>query len=1185
MLLRKLETYGFKSFADKLNIEFGQGITAIVGPNGSGKSNITDAIRWVLGEQNIRNLRGAKFEDIIFSGSASRRALGVAEVSLTLDNSGGLLPLDFREVMITRRIFRSGDSEYYINKAQCRLKDIHQLLADTGLGRDAMTVISQNKIDEVLNSKPEDRRLIFEEAAGITRYKNRKKDALRKLEDTEQNLLRVADITAEIDSQLLPLAESAEKTRRYNQIAAELTACQVTVLLNKLDKYHQFINSAAQQKEALTADRIDLGSRLALQEASKECLVAELAAIEEHVQGTGEKISRLTAELEKNNGQAGILDERIKQASQAKMRIDEDILRLGRQQEEHRMKLNQLQETLAVKQAEDQGLNLELSALSEQDGKLAVEIKTVEQELEKLRAASTGGLQELAGQQNQLLVIERDIELNKERQTSLAQAQAKYREQQEHAQSGYDDAVAELARQQTVIDRLQQAKLLLSDKKRQLELAGEKLGNQHTSLLQQQSEWQSRLKVLSGMQREYEGFGRAMKSVLKTSHQWSHGICGAVAEILQVDNPYVIAIETALGGALQHIITEDADIAKQAIGFLKQNRLGRATFLPLGNIRPAPPREPELAAARADGALGFAAKLVSVDVKYQKVIDFLLGRTIVAADIDSAQRIAGRYAFSVRVVTLEGELLNIGGSVSGGSHNRREASFLSRTSEIEEIRGRLTAITGEITACLEQGRESKQAVDKLNQQLLMNNETRQQLEIRQAELAAHREKFSQEISRLQQMADEMKVQSAACENELLQFSAKLEQAKRSVAALEVRDISQRETAFSLQQRLTQLTAERTGQGHVLTDIRIKVEALRQNVIVLEQSRRDQEEYITGIALQLAQLTTEKKHIAGQASAAASELERLNQEKAELSSTKRHLEEQRDRQYAGKLAKLTEMQNSDREIKELRRKLNDVQARLHEAELLFTKYSYEAANCREILEQHYAMTVEQAMLLKRDDSDAELAGSIHRLEAEVARIGPVNPNAIEEYGRLCERQQFLQQQYADLVAAKECLAAIISDIDQSMSKQFSAAFRQINEYFADIFARLFGGGQARLQLSNPDEPLESGVDIIVQPPGKKLQNLILLSGGERALTVIALLFAFLTYRPAPFSVVDEIDAPLDEANLERFSSFLRDYSRKTQFIVVTHRKGTMEAADVLHGVTIEEAGVSRVISVKLEDKAN
>lgn len=1182
MLLRKLETYGFKSFADKLNIEFGQGITAIVGPNGSGKSNITDAIRWVLGEQNIRNLRGAKSEDIIFSGSTSRRALGVAEVSLTLDNAEGLLPLDFREVIITRRIFRSGDSEYYINKTQCRLKDIHQLLADTGLGRDSMTVISQNKIDEVLNSKPDERRLIFEEAAGITRYKNRKKDALRKLEDTEQNLLRVADITAEIDAQLLPLAQSAEKTRRYNRIAAELTACQVTVLLQKLDKYRQFVNSATRQRETLSSAQLEVGGSLSLQEAAKERQTAELSVIEEHLQGSGAKINELVMALEKNHGQCCVLEERINQGNQAGLRIDTDISRLDRHLGEQRLKFGQLQQQLAEKQEQAQTLQRKLSALTKADGRLAAEIAAVQQKLEQLRTVFADDVQALAGQQNQQQAIARDIELGKQRQTVLEQEQSKLHNLQGQAQSGYDAVVAELAARQLEFDRLQQAKLILAAGKQQLEQEAGQLRAKYTSLLQQQSEWQSRLKVLAGMQLEYEGFGRAIKSVLKTTHRWSPGICGAVAEILQVADPHVIAIETALGGAVQHIITEEADTAKQAIRFLKLNNLGRATFLPLGNIKPFRPREAELSAARAEGALGLAAQLVSVDVKYQKVVDFLLGRTVVAVDVDAAQRIASKYSFAVRIVTLEGELLNIGGSLSGGSNSRREASFLSRTGELEALRGQLNAINAELTTCKENIEKLDQAACQLDRQLLANNETRQQVEIRRAELTAHRDKFSQELSRLQQTLGEVSAQSCDCKRELVQLTAKLEQVKSLVAALEIRDTSQKEAGVNLQQRLLELTADRTVKSNVLTDARIETETLRRNILLLEQSRQEQDQLLAGLAAQLAQLAAEKEGVAAQIATAAGELECLRQEKAGVSAAKLELEARRDRHYTDKLTKLAELQSSDKAIKELRRKHNEVQARLHEAELLQTKYSYEVTTCREILEQHYSLTVEQALALKRVEAEQELTKKIAVLEAEIAQLGPVNPNAVEEYDRLRERQQFLRRQYDDLVSAKESLTTIISDIDQSMSRQFGAAFRQINTYFGDIFTRLFGGGQARLQLGDPEHLLESGVEIIVQPPGKKLQNLILLSGGERALTVIALLFAFLTYRPAPFSVVDEIDAPLDEANLARFSSFLRDYSRKTQFIVVTHRKGTMEAADVLHGVTIEEAGVSRIISVKLED---
>lgn len=1185
LLLRKLEAYGFKSFADKLEIEFGQGITAIVGPNGSGKSNITDAIRWVLGEQNVRNLRGSKTEDIIFAGSIGRRALGVAEVSLTFDNTEGILPLDFKEVIITRRLFRSGDSEYYINKAQCRLKDIHNLLADTGLGRDAMTVISQNKIDEVLNSKPEDRRLIFEEVAGVTKYKNRKKEALRKLEDTAQNLVRVSDIISEIEGQLAPLAESAEKTKNFIEVNSELTACQVTLLSNKLEKYQHFIESAAHQKNTLAEDQVTFETSINLREVEKEKISFNLAEIDEKIEGMNSKINECITAIEKSNGQASVLEERLKQANQAKTRLDTDISRISQQRNDSRNRISQVQDTIQEKQRLLADLEIELTELANRDQQFHTQIQDIEQSIESFRTISADSFQELVGKQNQVVSIERELEQNSARQGSYEKELADCKDQLITSKLCHGEISTELAELDNSSNNLESEKTRLIIVKQQLEDQLRQIENQHTLLIQKQSELRSRLKVLSGMQAEYDGFGRAIKSVLTSSHNWSHGVCGAVAEIINVSERYVLAIETALGGTLQNIITETDDIAKQAIQYLKAQNIGRATFLPLNTIRPVQAREHELRAAAAEGSIGLASELVSVQPKYQKVVAFLLGRTIIADHIDSAQKIARQHSFSVKIVTLDGELLTIGGAITGGSRGRREASFLSRTSEIELITQQIAQMNQELNRYQEQIKQLKLEHATIEQDLLNINQTKQQIEVRKAELSAHGGKYSHDIERLTQTIQSINREFEDNRARSAQLASTMVQMKSEISVLENVNVTNKQEVGNLQQRLIELTANRKMINDNLTDIKIRFETLQQNILMIEQSRLQHEQNLAELSVQLKELEDDKNNIAEQIVQANEELIRSKELQTELAASKSLYEQKRDSEYSIKLSQLTALQNCDKEIKDLRRKHNEILARLHESELLYTKYTYEVANCVEIMEKHYAVTPEQAFNLRRTESEHELTGMIKRLEHEVAEIGPVNPNAVDEYTRLCDRHQFLQQQVNDLMEAKEYLASIIKDIDSNISKQFIEAFKKINEYFGDIFARLFGGGQARLQLGDPDNLLDTGIEIVVQPPGKKLQNLILLSGGERALTVIALLFSFLAFRPAPFSVVDEIDAPLDEANLGRFSNFLRDYSQKTQFIVVTHRKGTMEAADVLHGVTVEEAGVSRIVSVKLVDKVS
>jgi len=1185
LLLRKLEAYGFKSFADKLELEFGQGVTAIVGPNGSGKSNITDAIRWVLGEQNIRNLRGVKTEDIIFAGSSRRRALGVAEVSLTFDNSDGNLPLDFNEVIITRRFYRSGDSEYFINKSQCRLKDIHDLLADTGLGRDAMTVISQNKIDEVLNSKPEERRSLFEEAAGITKYKNRKKEALRKLEDTSQNLTRVADISAEIETQLEPLAESAAKTARYNKINTELIACQATLLTNRLEKCNKLVESAELQKTALAEQELSISTSLSLKETEKERVSSEVAQTDEQIQKLAAKITEATTSLEKINGSIAVLDERIKQGSQAEVRINADIVRTEQQKHAAEMKYSELHSMLAQKQQMKLELDNTLAEKTANYQQLQAEIQQIDRLIENMKEKTFDQLQELVSERNNITTTERDLARAKLRQANFEKECAEYAEQLNRTTLLVDSMAAELQDLKTAISELSATSDSFLLDKRRLEQEFQEVASQEHNLAKKLGELNSRLAVLKSMQHEYEGFGRAIRGVLKSNAAWSSGVCGAVAEIITVPDQYVTAIEIALGGALQNIVTESDEVAKQAIHYLKTQKLGRATFLPLSSIKPTYPREGELAAAKAEGAFGFAANLVSYQPKYQKIVEFLLGRTIVAANIDLALKIARQHSFSVRIVTLDGELISAGGSMTGGSNGRREASFLSRASEIDSITRQVTEIANTVSDYQEKALCIKAELARVEQQLLQSKEAKQQKEVRHAELTVHLEKARHELAKLNLAVATVNSELASCTDEQNQLEATLVELKNKIAVLESRDSAQKQEVLQLQQKLAELQQRRESLSDNLTDTKIQVTTLQQDISVTSESCKQHEQNIAFLASQLQQLAAEKNNILLQIVQANQELHKLKNEYSDLSNAKTGYEIEHKEHYAGKLNKLAALQQIDKELKDLRRKQNDIQTRLHDAELLYTKYNYEAANCIEQLLTQYSLSVEAAQSLCRPENSEELAALIKSLETEIADLGPVNPNAIEEYEKLRERYQFMQMQYHDLVGAKEYLTTIIDDIDNTMAKQFMAAFREINEHFGHIFSRLFGGGQARLQLVTPDNLLETGIDIIVQPPGKKLQNLVLLSGGERALTVIALLFAFLSYRPAPFSVVDEIDAPLDEANLERFSDFLRDYSRNTQFIVVTHRKGTMEAADVIHGVTIEEAGVSRVVSVKLIDNVS
>ncbi len=694
----------------------------------------------------------------------------------------------------------------------------------------------------------------------------------------------------------------------------------------------------------------------------------------------------------------------------------------------------------------------------------------------------------------------------------------------------------------------------------------------------------SRLKILGNMQEEYEGFGRGAKSVLKSGAPWRKEVGGAVAQLLSVPDKYVVAVETALGGALQHIVVNSDSAAKSAIEFLKTNNLGRATFLPLNTIKPLRPKESETAAAHAPGALGFAPDLIQCEPRFRPVIEFLLGRTIVALTVDAALKIAKQQAFGVRIVTLEGELINPGGSIAGGSTGKRESSFISRANEIEALKSSMVQHEAKRKTLRQRAEDSKADVADLAERLTTAMTQRRSLEVRLAELSVHIENTLLEVKRVGLAVATLNSEFASCRKDGERITAKIADINTLVVALEERDSDHKLYLAARQEDLKQLQDKREQHNTTLTDTKIRLSALQQEVSALSASCEEYEQADRRVARQMESLRADQARVDAEIARANTELADVVTIKDTLFAQKAQQEQLRSSHLTEKLGVLARQQKLDRDVRDLRRRLNGVQSRLHELELMATKFGYEITFCSEQLRDHHAVTREEAQALFREEDPEVLETRIQELDDEILALGPVNPAAIDEYTRLKERYDFLRTQYTDLKEAKDYLLTIIKDIDATMSKQFRAAFQEINRHFGDLFVRLFGGGRAQIELTDPDDILGSGIEIVVQPPGKKQQNLALLSGGERALTVIALLFAFLTFRPTPFCVLDEIDSALDESNVQRFSEFLRDYARDTQFIIVTHRKGTMEVADVMHGVTMEESGVSKMISVKFMDEA-
>lgn len=1185
MRLKSFSTYGFKSFAEKTEIKFDKGITAVVGPNGSGKSNISDAIRWVLGEQSAKYLRGSKMEDVIFSGSSKRRALGVAEVTVDFDNTDGTLPLDFEQVSITRRLFRSGDSDYAINKKNCRLRDIIDLLADTGLGKGSMSIISQNKIDEILNSRPEERRSIFEEAAGIAKYRLRKKDALKRLDDTAVNLTRISDIRSEVDAQVEPLAQAAAKTQQFNAFSEELRLCRLTVLLHKLDNMQTINNKLLAQKD-------EAANEFAQQAAAYSRKQAELAAIQRDLDKLAESYTKLQdaiknkeTTLEKLRGQQDVLTERIIQSEKAGVRLDERDKKLEEQAAERECQMQSLADEFDTVDKE----RIKAQLLTEKlQGERDIENRRLQDAKEQNTAAQSdffADMQTLLKLRNELHQLEQEQEQRVRRRDALKKSIVEVEEAQEKSEEQYNGLLEKQARNAHELELLEKN----YHENKQAKTDVQKRINEITTL---QQECQRRLtevetaeQSLTRLQAAYDGFGFGSRVVLKAQEPWKEQVCGVVAELISVEDKYVAAIETALGDGAQNIVTADVATAKQAIKYLK-GKGGRATFLPLDNLQIKKLKDNEVLLKALPGVCGYAIDLVSCDKHVDKAIRFLLGTILVAENMDAALVAAKASNFRIRVVTLAGDVVNVGGSLTGGSRKHKEG-YLTRNIEIKQARKKLKELHQEMLGLQEQLEEQEDNAKKLRQQEQSLNEELQQLRLRGSELKMLLEQTEQEKLRVGEKLALLLSDRKDVTNEYLGNRDKLKNLREQVSEYETKDASAKVQLEELNKQIAQYGSNVTALDNKLQDAKVLLETSTAKVQYINERMQGLDYDTLQIRDEIAANDAEKQRLQKTITACQEQKIQLKEEEETVLLALRKIMSGKD-DFADKRSSLLNKQyDMQQEGASLKRKSADSESVLRQLELDLTRHNSDYNHAKEQLAEEYQLQEDEA---RRIDLSAwqgkpieELQKAERNLTVKISDLGPINAAAIEEYQAVKERSEFLRKQYDDLCIAKENLETVISDINSGMVERFQEAFAKINEYFAQCYIKLFGGGTAVLKLTEPENILDSGIDIEVQPPGKKLQSLYLLSGGERALTVIALLFALLSYLPSPFCVLDEIDAALDDANIQRFANFLREYAADTQFIIITHRKGTMEAADVMYGVTMEESGVSTLLSVKINAK--
>ena len=1178
MQLLRLELKGFKSFADKTIVKFSPGMTAVIGPNGSGKSNITDAMKWVLGESNVRNLRGQKAEDIIFSGTEKRKPMSAAEVTLVFDNSDQQLDIDMAEVAITRRIYRTGESEFLINKRSCRLKDIHLLLADTGLGRDSMAIIGQNRIDAILNSKPEERRLIFEDVAGISRFKINKEDALRRIASTDRNMERVRDVMATIEEQLGPLSEKAEKTKKYMTLSRAKRDYDGALGFHNYKTSDRLLTRFENDNIAFKDEEIELQTELSKLEARRHELQSSSSKEQEQLKLWEAQYTEKQRDEERLSGHLRLLEEQLKTA---RRELDETSMRIS--------------ELEATQKGEEQQLRILNQLIQDESAQLVEK----ESNLEELEASYKKAVEDVRSEQAKFQSLQSNREAFEKRQlevvSAIETAKASIRSlearkgesknqcailESEIAQVDSELQVARSefealgqkfnalsAQRQALVDDAKDAVMKAREERKELQ-----------KLRTQEQRAKGRLELLAQWEEQHEGYLEGTKNILNGKGSWREQITGAVGDLFTVEEKYTTAIETALGGSVNHVVTTTARAAAEGVNYLKSIQGGRVTFLPMDSVKGKPYDTPAL---HESCVLGTAVDCISFDNKYAHIFQYLLGRTLVVSSMDDAIGLQKKYNQQLRIVTLTGEQFQPGGSLTGGATKRKRASVLSRKEEAASLEQELVQIEEQIRSLTASLENLEKRVEEAEKERASLDEIYQHTNLLYVASETKVQNIQHQIDRKKRVLSEEEQRLVQIDIDLATTTANLKDQETALASLqENHGVDGNQGA--LMGRLTVLQKVQQEAYEAFTEARLTCDTLRHTIQERESQREQRNQSISSIIERLTPL----RNLLVSTTQRYEEDIPLAQEVAEQELTSATAEVERlralrDEAYDKTSTGREEMESILSEQDRLNQRYKVVQGRLVDMEGKITRHRMDCERFVEEL-QELGFTLEDAQVLRIEGSVSDWKDEQARLIAEIAELGPVNPNAVEEYEETKERHDFLTTQLADLDTAKAQLQAVIAEMDKAMSTQLYDVLDVVGRRFQEVFSQLFGGGTAQIVLTDPDNILTGGIDFYIQPPGKKRQQLTLLSGGERALTVIALLFSFLDYRPAPFCVLDEVDAALDEANVERFSSYLNRINKETQFIVVSHRKKTMEAAEVLQGVTMVERGVSRLLTVAFED---
>ena len=1179
MYLKSIEVHGFKSFANKILFQFHNGITGIVGPNGSGKSNVADAVRWVLGEQSAKQLRGGNMQDVIFSGTENRKPLSFASVSITLDNSDHKLPVDYNEVTVTRRLYRSGESEYLINGSGCRLKDIQEMFYDTGIGKEGYSIIGQGQIDKILSGKPEERRELFDEAAGIVKFKRRKATTLKKLDEERQNLVRVTDILSELTKQLGPLEKQSETARIYLAKREELKELDVNLFLldhqrtgellkeleEKLEQAQRELNEAqaAYDQTKIEYDRLeqeleDLNHRLDTLKEEQQQNALLKQQYEGQVQVLEEQISSGKQNSEHYQNRLTALGEDLDRRTQEKEKLAEDKLELQSRLKEIRASLSKETEAL-----ENIVSNVEECTQAVEDGKNEII------EILNSRATTKGKVQRFDAMLEQLNIRKAEIS---QRILRLKSEEEVLEKERLNAQKQYDAVTA-------VIHSTNEECVRLDGEVQKLQ---DELKKQNSQMEIGQTAYHreaSRLESLKNITERYDGYGNSIRRVMEQKNR-EPGIKGVVADIIHVQKDYEVAIETALGGSIQNIVTDNEQTAKRMIGFLKKNRFGRATFLPLSNIsgRGGLNQRDVLS---EPGVVGTANTLVNADKEYSELVMYLLGRVLVVDNIDHAIAIGKKYRHSLRMVTIEGESLSPGGSMTGGAF-KNNSNLLGRRREIEELErsvGILRKELEETQKSIGENRSRRNVLrdtiadfqQKLRQQYVEQNTAKMNLE----QLKEKEGEIQNSYRQIDREQEELRHQAGEIRQDHSSIARELEDSQKDEKELET-------FIETKQKELEEWKAEETEKTHELEKIRLEESSL-------EQQNQFLQENLSRLNSEIAAFQKESQEITENLVQSREEIHKKEEGIQELKNAAQECllkEEQYGSQRAQWQEEKEKRSASHKTFFEKRDHLSEKTSLLDKECFRLRSQTEKIEEQREgqisYMWEEYEITPNNALQYRKEElTDRQaIKADVTRIKDEIRKLGSVNVNAIEDYKELLERHTFLSGQYDDIVKAEETLEGIILELDEGMRKQFTEKFRDIQREFDKAFKELFGGGKGTLELAEDEDILEAGIRIISQPPGKKLQNMMQLSGGEKALTAIALLFAIQNLKPSPFCLLDEIEAALDDSNVGRFASYLQKLTKNTQFIIITHRRGTMNAADRLYGITMQEKGVSTLVSVDL-----